>query len=244
MTPAPLQRLCPAARILLLLVVFVWMLQCLTLPATLLTFAVGLLGVALARAGARVRQALPLLLVLGGMSLLIWTLFSPGTTPWLRLGPVTLTREAVITAVAMALRLDAMILAGLAFIAATPIEELRLGLCQLRVPYPMAFAVSLAFRLAPTFAATLATTMQAQQVRGHAVTAGGPLARLCNFLPLMIPVILLSLRNTDQLAIALSARGYGRPGPRTDALHRPWRLADTLILLLAVGGLVATLVWR
>jgi energy-coupling factor transport system permease protein len=54
------------------------------------------------------------------------------------------------------------------------------------------------------------------------------------YAPLIIPAILVSLRNTDQLAMALEARGFGRAAPRTTYLEHPWTARDTLFLAGAI----------
>lgn len=238
-----LGRLCPTARIVLLLLTFGWMLAFAHLPAALLPFAVALVGIALARGWAMLRRLAPLLALLMLMTTLIWTLLSPAGRVLYHLGGLSITVEGLAHAGTMALRLGGMMLAGIAFIAATSIEELRLGLCRLGLPYPMAFAIGLAFRLVPVFSAMLQTTIEAQQIRGHLLNEGGPLRRLGKYAPLIIPVILLSLRNSDRLAIALAARGYGRANPRTNVLDHPWRLPDTLALAAALAMLVGTLLW-
>jgi len=238
-TPFPLNRLCPAARIVLLIITFGWMLT-FTHPLTaLIPFLIALAGVALARGGALLRRLAPLLLLLMGMTIVIWTLLTPAGAVLCRLGELTISVEGLSHATAMALRLSGMMIAGMAFIAATPVEELRVGLSQLGLPYPMAFAIGLAFRLVPVFSTMLQTTIQAQQIRGHLLDSGGTWHRMRNYAPLIIPVILLSLRNTDRLAVALAARGYGRVGARTSILDHRWQWSDTLVIVVAavIGGL-------
>jgi len=144
----------------------------------------------------------------------------------------------------MALRLNAMLLGGIVFITVTGIEELRLGLTRLGLPYPMAFAISLAFRLVPLIGSTLEKVAQAQKSRGFALDRGGPLTRLKNHAPLIIPVILVSLRNIDQLAAALEARGFGGPTRRMSFIASPWRAADTVCCIVAVVIIATTIVLK
>ena len=236
--------LCPAARIVLLALAFVWMLSFTHPLHALLPFLAALGGVALARGGALLRRLTPLLLLLFGMTTLIWTLLSPGGTPLYHFGGMVISADGLSYAVAMALRLSGMMIAGMAFIAATSVEELRVGLCQLGLPYPVAFAVGLAFRLVPVFSTMLQTTIQAQQIRGHLLDTGGPFRRFRNYAPLIIPVILLALRNTDRLAVALSARGYGHAGKRTNILDHHWRWHDTLVIAGALGVLIVTMMYH
>jgi energy-coupling factor transport system permease protein len=188
-----------------------------------------------------VRRALPLLVPLVLMCLLLWGLLTRGTVPLWSPGSLTVYRDSLLFAAAFAVRLSAMLIAGLAFVSATGIEELRLGLTRLGLPYPMAFAIGLAFRLVPLIGSTLEKAAQAQKSRGLALDRGGPLARLHNHAPLIIPVILVSLRNIDQLAAALEARGFGAQTRRTSFLNTPWRTADTACCISAIIVIAATI---
>lgn len=243
-TPSPIQRLHPTARIVLLLLAFGWMLLFTHPLPALLPFVVAFTGMLLARGLPQLRRLLPLVLTLACMTVLMWAVLAPGKTALMQFIGITITSEGLAYAVTMALRITGMVIAGIAFTAATSVEELRLGLCHLGIPYPLAFATGLAFRLVPVFSAMLQTTIQAQQIRGHILNDGNLLQRLRKYAPLIIPVIVLSLRNTDQLAVALASRGYGRPGTRTSILNHTWRWPDTLTLVTAVLVIALTYVMQ
>jgi len=239
----PLHRLHPADKIVLLVLYFVWAMQFNDPLGVLLPLAVALAGLFAARAMGNARKALPLMVPITVMCLLLWSLLagtSRGHTVLWQWGSLAVYREAVWYAVAMAIRLNAMLLGGIIFISVTGIEELRLGLTRLGLPYPMAFAISLAFRLVPLIGSTLEKAAQAQKSRGFALDRGGPLTRLRNHAPLIIPVILVSLRNIDQLAAALEARGFGGPTRRTSFIASPWRTADTMCCISAVVVIATT----
>ena len=241
---SPLHRLNPAGKLILLILFFCWVLL-LTTPLTALApFLTALFALVIARSLPNLRRSLPLLLVFSITSLLLWSLLTTGHTPLFHLGTIIFYREALLYALAMAIRLDAMLMGGLVFVSTTSVEELRFGLCQLRIPYPIAFAISLAFRLVPNFAEALEKAIQAQKLRGLALDQMGLVTRLRNYAPLIIPVILISLRNTDQLAVALEARGFGRAIPRTSFLSRPWRMTDTCACLLLLTVIIACLCLR
>lgn len=240
----PLHRLHPSGKIVLLALFFAWA-MCFTTPAgTLLVLIVALLGIALAGSWTNLRKVLPLLLPVTLMCLLLWSLFAEGHTALWHWRSLIVYREGIAYAVAMAVRLDAMLFGGLVFIATTSIEELRLGLVRLRLLFPVAFAISLAFRLVPVFAGTLEKVVHAQKSRGLALDTGNPIARMKKHVPLIVPVILLSLRNVDQLAAALEARGYGSEGKRSSYLARPWRFADSACCVVGVLVLAGTIVLR
>jgi energy-coupling factor transport system permease protein len=129
-----------------------------------------------------------------------------------------------------------MIIAGLIFLSTTKTEEIVLGLIRLRVPYQAAFAFSLAIRMVPTIIGTAVTVIEAQRSRGLDLESGGPLGRLRNHIPLLVPILLQTLRGTDQLAKALESRGFGARRERTSYLEIGFHAADALAL--ALGALI------
>jgi len=118
-----------------------------------------------------------------------------------------------------------------------------LGLIRMRVPFPAAFAFSLAIRMVPTIIGTAVTVTEAQRSRGLDTESGGPLARLRTYVPLLVPIFLHTLRNTDQLAKALESRGFGAPRERTSLLTIGFHGRDVVALvagLVILGLFVAT----
>jgi energy-coupling factor transport system permease protein len=101
--------------------------------------------------------------------------------------------------------------------------------------------------MVPTIIGTAITVTEAQRSRGLDTESGGPLARLRTYIPLLVPIFLHTLRNTDQLAKALEARGFGARRARTSLLAIGFHARDAAALLLgsAVLGLfvAARLVW-
>jgi len=173
-----------------------------------------------------------LLLGIAIFSIASWSVFARGTTPlfW------RVTQESLAYGVGAAIKIDGMIISGLIFLSTTRIEEVVLGLIRLRVPYQAAFAFSLGIRMVPTIIGTAMTVIEAQRSRGLDLESGGPLARLRNHIPLLVPIFLQTLRGTDQLAKALESRGFGARRERTSYLEIGFHGADTLAL--ALGALV------
>jgi energy-coupling factor transport system permease protein len=176
-----------------------------------------------------------LLLGIAIFSIASWSVFARGTTPlfW------RVTQESLGYGVGAAIKIDGMIISGLIFLSTTRIEEIVLGLIRLRVPYQAAFAFSLGIRMVPTIIGTATTVIEAQRSRGLDLESGGPLARLRNHIPLLVPIFLQTLRGTDQLAKALESRGFGARRERTSYLEIGFHGPDVLALIL--GFLVLAL---
>ena len=144
------------------------------------------------------------------------------------LGRLDVTREELHNGLFQGLRLTAV---GLAFAAyALLLDHDRLvqaaGFARRSV-----LAIALGTRLVPTLERDAAGLVEALRGRGVEVTGARGRARL------VAPLLAGSLERALNLAEAMEARGYGRPGA-TRAPHPPWGVRERGALLLA-GLLVA-----
>jgi energy-coupling factor transport system permease protein len=225
-------RLDPRTKLLLLVAAFVAAVPFREPIPLLVLLALLLAYGALARALGNLRRIWLLLLTIALVTVVSWSVFLPGATPivW------RASWEGLRYGVAAAAKIDGMIVAGLIFLTTTRTEEIVLGLIRMRVPFQVAFAFSLAIRMVPTIVGTAVTVTEAQRSRGLDLAAGGPLRRLRSHVPLLVPIFLHTLRNTDQLAKALESRGFGARAERSSLIEIGFRRADALAL--AIGALL------
>jgi energy-coupling factor transport system permease protein len=158
-----------------------------------------------------------------------------GKTPLLR----RVTVESLQYGIANALRIEAMLVSGLAFLSKTRTEELALGLIRLRKPYAVSFALSTALRLIPTFVDTTLAVVPAQKVRALSLHAGGLRERARKCVPFLGPIFPVTLRNANLLAMALESRGFGAREDRTFLIEIRLQTKDVMVLVLL--GLVLLL---
>ena len=229
---SPVHRLDPRTKIFLLLGTFVAAVLFFRPAPLSALLAVILLYGAMGRVLGNLRRIWILLLSIAIVSIVSWSVFAKGSTPlfW------RVTREGLLFGLGAAIKIDGMVIAGLVFLSTTKTEQIVLGLIRLRVPYQAAFAFSLAIRMVPTIIGTAVTVTEAQRSRGLDLESGGPLRRLRNHIPLLVPILLHTLRNTDQLAKALESRGFGARRERTSYLEIGFHAADGLAMTL--GGLI------
>jgi energy-coupling factor transport system permease protein len=200
-----LHRLDPAAKVVSLLLWFAVILM-VSRPPALATMAILVAGAFLLSGTAAVLlRFTPFLALLFSVSAALWGIFTADPAGWqkgMRLGA----------------RLAIMLALGLLVLAATRVEELAAGLRRLGLPWPMAFSLTLAFRLLPLFAASGRAIAEAQACRGLDPRAGWLLRRLRHSIPLLVPLVLMSLRSAGALAAALESRGLGMHPRRTSVL--------------------------
>lgn len=239
-----IHRLDPRAKVFGLVAVFA-LLLCFNHPAYVAGLTLAVLALAMAaHALPNLGRLRALFLVLFLFSAALWPVFTRGQTELARFGPIVLTRESLLYGLAVGLRLDAMVAAGLIFLSTTRVEEFTAALRRLGVPFPVSFAFSLAFRFVPTFADSAYTIIQAQQSRGLDLESGNLLSRIRGHVPLLVPAIIGAVRSTDLLAMALESRGFGASTPRTDYLQLRARTADVVIVGLLLAAVIAALGWR
>jgi energy-coupling factor transport system permease protein len=183
-------------------------------------------------------RLLPLLV----MILVLQPLFVPGPGPdLLRLGPIRITFAGILLGVSYALRA-----ATLAFIAAvllltTEAARLVQGLVKLGLPYPWGLTVGLAIHYLPATYGLFVTVSEAQQARGWIVGQGNLIRRARSYLPILVATIIGALRLSDNLGLALAARGLGYPARRTvlHDVHFAWRDGLAVVSVTAIfAGLV------
>jgi energy-coupling factor transport system permease protein len=228
---SPAHRLDPRTKLLLMLMSFVAAVLFTAPGPLLLLFGILLAYGAAGRALSNLGRVWVLLLSIAAVSIVSWSIFAGGKTPlfW------RVTVESVTFGAGAALKIVSMIVSGLIFLSTTRTEEMVLGLIRLRVPYQAAFAFSLAIRMVPTIIGTAVTVTEAQRSRGLDTESGGPLQRLRTYVPLLVPIFLHTLRNTDQLAKALESRGFGARPARTSLLEIGFAARDGVAL--ALGGI-------
>ena len=167
----------------------------------------------------------------------------PAGAELLSLGPLRLTVGGIIDAATLALRAlnIAFFVGGLLF--TTEHRAIVLALVRLGMPYTWGLTISLALRFLLAIQSLFRAVHDAQAARGW-VAQGNPLRRLREYLPVLVAVIIGTLRMSDQLTLALAVRGLAQSRHRTTWRDIRMRKRDWLFLTLStvIFGLFAW--WR
>ncbi|MGA1840830.1 MAG: energy-coupling factor transporter transmembrane component T family protein [bacterium] len=215
----PLQRLDPRVKILGLCLFFLISLIIMNIYSLAAVLSLLLILIIISGSSRNLLRIKWLVIVVSIMCVLFW-----------------LPTRSLKHGIMVALRLDIMFFAGILFVSCSRVEEFTAGLIKLGIPYRIAFAVSLAFRLIPSLFSIIHTTVEAQQIRGLNLKEGNVLNRAKKYIPLFIPVISLLVRNAHQLSMALESKGFGFTDRRTEYIEYRMQVLDyiTLILLCAL----------
>jgi energy-coupling factor transport system permease protein len=181
-----------------------------------------------------------ILVVIAIFTIVLWSIFGAGRTPLF----LFVEREALLYGVAIAIRIDTTIIAGMIFLSTTRNEEVAIGLVRLGIPYRFAFAVSTALRLVPMIVTTGLTIGQAQRSRGLDLESGNIVERIRKHLPLLVPVFVSTVRSTNVFSMALESKGFGARPERTFFLHTAMGGRDALVLVAFVVILAGCIALR
>jgi energy-coupling factor transport system permease protein len=239
-----IHRLDPRTKILSVLILFAVCL-CFNHPLYMLAISLWVLWMGISAKALpnfwRLRFLLILLIV---FSTTLWPFFAKGPIPVWSWGFLQVSKESLLYGIAMGLRLTTFVAIGLIFLSTTRNEELTNGLIGMGCPYPIAFALSTALRLVPTFAGAGATIIQAQISRGLDLESGSLLSRFGKFIPQAVPLFIYAIRHTNLLAMALESKGFSPEAKRTLYYEPHMHRIDYGVMILLVIILAALLYVR
>ena len=148
---------------------------------------------------------------------LVQGLFWTGGTPVLEFGPLTFKEEGLLFAVKSTGRILAVVGSMLLLSLGTRPDALMISLNQRGVPASLSYIVLTTIQVVPRFQAKAVTILDAQRSRGLE-TEGSYLNRARALVPLIGPLVIGSLVEVEERALALEARAFKRKGPKTSYL--------------------------
>ena len=158
----------------------------------------------------------------------------------------TITKEGLVTAFFMVLRITMLIMGTFLLtyttspIALTDGLETLLGpLKRLKVPvHELSMIMSIALRFIPTLIEETDKIMSAQKARGADFESGNLLQRARALVPILVPLFISAFRRADELAVAMECRCYHGGEGRTKLHVLRYQLRDYLVLA-AYGAVLA-----
>ncbi len=146
--------------------------------------------------------------------------------------------------IAMIFRLLSLLASFSVFFMTTYPEDLALAFTKLKVPYDYALAFTMAMRFVPTLAREAQNIVDAQRSRGLELEKGRFFARIRNYLPILVPLLLVALRRADMVAAAMESRAFGAVKKRTFLRELRFHMGDAVLLGLTFIELVILAIYR
>ena len=236
-------RLDPRTKLILVIVYIVALFSAkhvLTYGVMLLTLC-GIIAASKIKPKVILRSLKPLLfiIVLTGILNLFYTQGEPLVQIWF----LTITREGVLSAIFMVLRIS-MLIAGTFMLTYTTspialtdgLELLLNPLKKIKVPvHELSMMMCIALRFIPTLIEETDKIMSAQKARGADFETGSLFQRAQALIPILVPLFISSFRRADELAVAMECRCYHGGDGRTRMKQLQYQRNDVIAI---VGGIV------
>lgn len=174
--------------------------------SVLVTIAV-LILVAMAMAGI-LKTLFPLvraMLILGVVMFFLQTIIAQGGNYMF----LWFTSRGISVAARASLRLFCFALPLISVLSITKLNDLANAVVQyLHVPYCYVFTITTAVRFVPIFAYEMSQITEAQMARGVEFDTKNPFKKIKLMMPLIVPLLVLSVRKADSCALAAEERGF------------------------------------
>lgn len=175
--------------------------------------------------------------------------FATGTNVLVSFWRITIYVEGIYSAVFMLVRIIVLIFGTSIFLTYTTtpialtdaIESLLSPLRLVRFPaHEFAMMMSIALRFIPTLMEETSKIMNAQKARGVDFSSGGLVKRAKALVPILIPLIVSSVRRADELAMAMECRCYRGGKGRTKMTVPHLHIGDfaALACMIAFGAVL------
>ena len=144
-------------------------------------------------------------------------------------------------ALMLSLRLFNLLTVSFIFFHTISPEEMGDGLGKLGIPYEVVFILTTSMRYVPLIGSKIRNIINAQQSRG--IDLRPKIKNTVNFMALLTPLLIQSFLLSDELAMAMESRGFGRKG-RTS--RRKYQLAfmDWGIIIAGIVFLFMFYFWE
>ena len=170
-------------------------------------------------------------------------LFTSGEHIIYKYGIIKISREGIFNAVEMIVRLILLLVGSSVMTLTTTPTDLADGLEKafgflkvIKVPvHEMAMMISIAFRFIPILIEETDKIMKAQIARGADFESGGLIKKAKSLIPLLVPLLISSIKRALDLATAMEARCYNGGEGRTKM--KPLRYKKYDYVAYAVQGI-------
>ena len=177
----------------------------------------------------------PILLTALSVGILNVLFAAPAGRELLRIGPLIVGSDNVVSGIGLGLRLLAIAFSGVLAMVTTDATDLADALVQhLRFSPRFAIGALAAARLLPIMAGEWQTLSLARRARG--VTAGrSPVAAIRLFFGKLLALLVGAVRRATRLATAMEARGFGSLPCRTIARPQAFERGDWILVGMALA---------
>jgi len=171
---------------------------------------------------------------LRGMTLISVMIFGMNLLVDLSSSNWVLTYKTLESPTAITLRFIILVTSFSIFFLTTSPDDLSLALEKSHIPYDLCFAFTSAIRFIPVLANEAQTIIDAQRSRGLELDKGSIVARIKNYVPILIPLIIGAIRRSLELADAMEIKAFKAKKKRTSLYSLEMKAKDYAVLVMLV----------
>lgn len=149
-------------------------------------------------------------------------------------GWMILSWDGIYYGLIISFRFMILILSGSIFAMTTNRKDFLLGLIKMKIPYVISFMVSLALYFLPLILMESDELQMAMEAKGISITHGNAKSRILNLKILLTTMLFNFILNTNNMAMALQARGFHANGKRTYFHEIKISILDAIIFIFSI----------
>lgn len=147
------------------------------------------------------------------------------------------TVGGILLGISLSLRIFTLVISSTILTYTTSLDDFLQLLRKVRVSYKISFIITTAIRFIPTMENKAQQIIEAQQARGAQFDNTGLFKRIKAYIPIMIPMIVESLRMSENLAMAMLNRGFGATRQWTVLQEIKARPIDVIMSIIFLAAL-------
>ena len=179
--------------------------------------------------------------------LIIQSLFWGKGTPIFEFWIIAPKAEGALYALIIVGRILLVMAGFMLFAMTTRPDTLMISLKQVGLPSSLAYIIVTTLQIVPRFQSKASTILDAQRSRG-VETEGNLLVRARAVVPVILPLVLGSLVEVEERAIAIEARGFNSTKKETSLIEIPDSNSQVLLrrtfIILMIVCILARITWQ
>jgi len=152
--------------------------------------------------------------------------------------------EGLIFGLVIASRFITISLAAMMFFVTTSAYQLSIALNKLGLSFKYAYLVSMGLERLPRTIGIMGEIENAQASRGLDIEGGNIWRKIMNVMPVLIPLVISSLREADRMSLALEIRGFGHLKEVSFLYDLDFGKKDIILTILAGFILIAMILLK
>lgn len=164
-------------------------------------------------------------------------------TPLFRIGPAIFYKEGLDFALGICIRVFTILCSFAILVLTTKPSDLIETLVRKGLSPRIGYVLSSVLQIIPQMTSTMGTIMDAQRSRGME-TEGKLSVRIKAFFPLIGPVVMNSLTNTRERAMALEVRAFNSKVKKTFLNEEEKYSFNVAIRFILIALIIAAVIWR